>query len=148
MQNELTRWNPMRNMMNLQDEVHDLFRDFFRDADRTGWTGVFTPPADIEETPDAYVVTADLPGMTQKEISITLADHVLTVHGERKSEKKDGKGTRQRVERFSGMFSRSFILPSSVNPDGVKAAYKDGVLTVTLPKWEEAKPRQITVKVD
>ena len=148
MHHDLTPWNPMRNMISLQDEVHDLFRDFFRDFDRVDRSGMFAPPADIEETPEAYVVTADLPGLTQKEIGIALQDNVLTIHGERKTEKHEGKGARQRVERFSGMFSRSFALPASVNADAVKAAYKDGVLTVTLPKREEAKPRQITVKVE
>lgn len=148
MKHEVTAWNPMRSMLSLQGNMDDLFRDLLRGFGGMEGADGWAPASDIEETDDAFVVTADLPGLSQKDISITVRDNVLNIHGERKAERRDGKGAHRRVERFAGIFSRSFALPSSVKPDDVQAKYKDGVLTVTLPKREEAKPRQITVKTD
>ena len=148
MKHELTPWNPMRSMLSLQGNMDDLFRDLLRGFGGMDGTDGWAPASDIEETDDAFVVTADLPGLSQQDISITVRDNILSIHGERKSERKEGKGARRRVERFAGVFSRSFALPTSVKSDDVQAKYRDGVLTVTLPKREEAKPRQISVKVE
>ncbi len=150
MKHELTPWNPMRGMFPLRGDVDDMFREFFRGFGRMDGADEWAPAADIDEAEDAWLVTADLPGLSQKEISITLRDNVLTIHGERKTEKreKDTKGGTHRTERFAGMFSRSFTLPGGVKTEEVQAKYKDGVLTVTLPKREEAKPKQISVKVE
>jgi HSP20 family protein len=146
----LVRFNPLGGVVSLQDEVNDLFRDFFRGVDTLGAANgrEWAPAVDIEETEDSFVVTADVPGMTQKDIKITLNDGVLTLSGERKQEKTDKKRGSHRVERFHGMFTRSFALPTSVDAEKVKATYREGVLSVNLPKREEAKPKQIEVKVE
>ena len=145
MAQDLIHYSPLRNLLSWHTEFDDLFRDFFQGrADRAAWI----PAVDIEEQDDSYLVTADVPGLTEKEIKVTLHDGVLTLHGERKAEKedKDQKGGSRRIERTYGTFSRSFTLPRGTDPDKVKAAYKDGVLTVTVPKAEEVKPKEIEVK--
>jgi HSP20 family protein len=107
----------------------------------------WAPAVDILETENELVLKADLPEVKQDQIDIRVEDGTLTLKGERKFEAtKDEKGY-HRIERSYGAFSRSFSLPDSVNPEGVKATFKDGVLTVTLPKKEVAKPRQIKVEV-
>lgn len=148
MKHDLTAWNPMRSMLSLQGNMDDLFRDLLRGFGGMDGVDGWAPVSDVEETDESIVVTADLPGLTRNDISITLRDNILSIHGERKTERKKGKGAHRRVERFTGIFSRSFALPSPVKADDVQAKYRDGVLTVTLSKKEEAKPRQITVKKD
>ncbi|MFQ5709899.1 MAG: Hsp20/alpha crystallin family protein [bacterium] len=102
------------------------------------------PYADIEETDDDYVLRMDLAGISKKDINISLENNVLTVRGERKRDEAD-KRTVHVNERFFGKFYRSFVLPSTVDPDSVNAEYKDGVLTVTIKKREEAKPKAIEI---
>lgn len=151
MSNELTRHRPFRNALGLQDEINELFRDFFRGWDAEGTEkrmGTWVPAVDIDENENEYVVHADLPGIPKKDINVSVDNGMLTLSGERKEEHKEGKGANRRVERYYGSFTRSFTLPGSVDTEKVKAAYKDGVLSVTLPKREEAKPKQISVKVD
>ncbi len=103
---------------------------------------------DIEETEEAFVLTADVPGLAQKDVRITIHDNVLTLQGERREEKTEKRRGAHRTERLYGTFVRSFPLPSSVDAGNARATYRDGVLTVNLPKREEAKPRQIEVKVE
>ena len=126
---------------------HDLFREFpLSDGsvfDHKAWA----PAVDVEEREDAYVVTADVPGLDRKDVKVTHEDGVLTISGERKLEPQDG-GERHRVERVYGAFSRSFNLPPAADAGKVRAAYKEGVLTVIIPKREEAKTRRIEVKVE
>ncbi len=148
---ELAHWKPFRSALGLQDEINDLFRDFFRGWDVNGkdsMPGSWAPAVDIEENENEFVVHADVPGIPKKDISIRVSDGALMITGERKEEKTEGKGRNRRTERVYGSFARSFSLPSSVDGEKVKAAYKDGVLTVTLPKKEEAKLKEIAVKVD
>jgi HSP20 family protein len=151
MSNELTHFRPFRSALGLQDEINELFRDFFRGWDVEGAgkkTGAWAPAVDISETENEYLVRADLPGIPKKDITVSVDNGVLTLSGERKEEHTEGKGANRRTERYYGAFSRSFVLPGSVDTEKVKAAYKDGVLAVTLPKREEAKPKQINVKVE
>lgn len=145
MAQDMVRYSPLRNLVSWHREFDDLFRDFFG---ARGDDAVWTPAVDIEEQDDSCLVTADMPGLSQKDIKVTLQDGVLTLHGERKEEKseKDKKGGNRRIERTYGAFSRSFTLPAGTDPEKVKAAYKDGVLTVTVPKAEEVKPKEIEVK--
>jgi len=135
----------------LQHEVNRLFDEFWR-----GWNGGqtndltagnWTPSLDVAETQDAIVVTLDLPGIDPKEIDITVTNNILTVKGEKKSEVETGGQDKNyhRVERFFGSFSRSVVLPSNVDVDKIEADAKHGVLTITLPKHEQAKPRQIKI---
>lgn len=152
MAKELAKTDPARSIISLQDEVNDLFREFFRGFGHDGWFSRmgdqdWLPAADIEETDDAYVITCDVPGMTREDLKVTVEEGVISIHGERKTEKGNGKHGRVRSERAWGEFTRSFSLPSTADPQKVKAACKDGVLTVTLAKRPEAKPRGIDIEV-
>jgi len=122
-----------------QDSVNRLF------AEPNGRPWV--PPVDIQETDHELVVKADVPDMQMQDIDVRMENGSLTIRGERKFEAKKNEGGWHRVERSYGTFERAFTLPDTVNPEGVKADYKNGVLTVTLPKKEVAKPRQIKVNV-
>ncbi len=117
--------------------------DFVTDAEAGGRT--WLPAVDIYENDDAFVATADLPGLKKDEIDISIEDNVLTVSGERKFEKSEGEGTFRRVERSYGTFRRSFTLPRGVDATKVDARSEAGVLTLTLPKSEIAKSRKIQV---
>jgi HSP20 family protein len=108
----------------------------------SGWA----PQVDVEETTDAIIIRADLPGLEKKDISISVEDHKLTIRGERKNEVEDKKSNYHRVERTYGSFRRSFSLPANVQTDSVEASYKDGVLEVSVPKSEVAKPKSIEIK--
>jgi len=145
MAQELIRYSPLRNLVSWHKEFDDLFSDFF--GARTD-NGAWAPAVDIEEQEDGYTVTADVPGLAQKDVKVTLQDNVLTLHGERKAETSEKKRGTHRIERTYGAFSRSFALPSAVDAEKVKAEYKDGVVTVTIPKQEEEKPREIEVKTN
>lgn len=108
----------------------------------------WVPPVDIQETENELVVKADLPDVDMKDIDVRMENGTLTLRGERKFESNKNDGGWHRVERSYGSFERVFALPDSVNTEGVKADYKNGVLTITLPKKEIAKPRQIKVQVN
>ncbi|MDH7516144.1 MAG: Hsp20/alpha crystallin family protein [Bacteroidota bacterium] len=143
----LTRWNPLNEMLNLQREMDRLFNFVTprsrRDEDYD--SAVWMPVVDISEDNDQYILHFDLPGIDKKDVKMSFADNTLTVSGERKeaTEKKDV--TCHRIERVYGKFYRSFTFPSAVNAEKISATYKDGVLTVTVPKAEEVKPKQITI---
>lgn len=120
-----------------------LNRFFATPANSRPWT----PPVDILETEQELILKADVPDMTEKDIAITIENGTLTIKGERKFQKKDEKSGYHRIERSFGAFARSFTLPETVEAEKVSATYKNGVLTVALPKKEVAKPRSIEVKV-
>jgi len=140
---ELNNWSPFSN---LRDHINRLFDLSFPQGPAESF-GDWAPALDAFEDKDKYVVSVELPGLKKEDINVTVHDGILTVSGERKSEKNVKEGTVHRTERYFGRFSRSVSLPSAVTSDKVAAAYKDGVLTVEIPKAEEAKPRQIEVKV-
>lgn len=143
----LVRWEP-RHAFGLRREFDSLIDSFWGGwGDRNGTPGAWHPRVDVSETEDAYVVHADLPGMGREDISVTFKEHVLRIEGEkvRTSDEKD-KGS-YRSERAFGRFSRAFTLPATVNADKISASYKEGVLSLTIPKAEVAKPKQIEVKV-
>jgi HSP20 family protein len=130
----------------------DLFRGaFFNDfvLPRGSWKGptTFAPPADIVETQGAIEVTVDLPGHDPKSLEVKLENRVLTIQSERKQERRAEQDGVLRAERSFGQFARSFELPDTVDAAKVEAKLENGVLTVTLPKREETKPRSIAVKV-
>lgn len=144
----LVRWypGPTRDVANFQGEVNRLFDSFFghpvgRDE------ALFVPPVDIEETPDAFLLRVDLPGMTQKDVKVALMGDTLTVRGQRVREAKHEDRNLHRTERVFGSFERSFTLGGPVRNDKVKATFKDGVLEVHVPKAEEARLREIEVQV-
>ena len=129
----------------LQNQMNRLFSGFFED-----WGGYpamesWGPAMDIEESAEGFVVTAELPGVDPKDVEITAVGNELTIRGELKSEEVQGR-TRHRRERRTGSFFRSLTLPTNVNPEHVKAEYRNGILTLTLPKREEAKPRTIKIQ--
>lgn len=127
----------------------DLFHWFLEDFDLPGFgtaEGKWLPAFDVSETDDEVIVKAELPGMDVKDIDITMTDGLLTIKGERKMEKEDKRENYHRIERQFGSFSRSLNLGVSVKADSIDAGYKDGILTVTLPKAEETKPKKIEVK--
>lgn len=108
----------------------------------------WVPAVDIQETENELVLKADVPDVEMKDIDVRMENGTLTIRGERKFEGKNTQGGWHRVERSYGSFERAFTLPDTVNPEGVKADYKNGVLTIQLPKKEVAKPRQIKVNVN
>ena len=127
----------------------DLFHWFLEDLDLPGFgTGEreWMPPFDVSETEGEIIVKAEIPGMKVEDIDITITDGLLTIKGERKMEKEDKQENYHRIERQFGSFSRSLNLGLKVEAESIDAAYKDGVLTVSLPKAEEDKPKKIEVK--
>jgi len=141
---DLWNWPAVDQLQTLREEINRFF-----DLSDNGSSDVFNswaPALDIYEDKDALIVTAEIPGMKKEDIDISLQDGVLTVSGERKNEKKYEGSETSRSERFFGRFQRSVSLPKKVDADHVKASYKDGILTINLPKAAEAKPRQIEVK--
>ena len=145
----LVRWFPRRNGLQsvaLDTDLDRLFEDFFSPAPLR--SVALNPAVDVEETADAYVFRADLPGVSSKDVKVTVHNDTITLRGERKQEEKTSEGSRHRVERATGVFERSFTLGLPVRADQVKASYKDGVLEVHVPKAEEAKPRDIEVQIN
>jgi HSP20 family protein len=151
----LIRWNQTRDLptfpsdiMSMQREINRMFDGLFR----TSWqgdelSGAWAPAVDIAEKADSYAVNVELPGVAKEDVKITMHDNVLTIRGEKKQEQESREANYQRVERTYGSFSRSFTLPTGVKAGDVEATYKDGILNILLPKAEEAKPKQIEVKV-
>lgn len=133
-------------LSSLRDEVNRLF-DFSLPARDSGLFSGWSPTLDVFDDKDSLVVKVELPGLKKDEINISLHEGVLTVSGERKRETEKKEGESFRSERYFGKFQRSVTLPTAVDSNKVSAAYKDGVLTVELPKAEEAKPKQIAVSV-
>jgi HSP20 family protein len=146
----IVRFDPFRELTQMQDRINRIFGDVYRRGDDDLFMrGDWVPPVDIYENDQhEIVIKAELPGMKKEEIDLRLENNTLTIRGERTREAESKDEQYHRVERAYGAFSRSFTLPSSVDSTRVSADYKDGVLTVTLPPREEAKPRQIQVQVN
>jgi HSP20 family protein len=143
----LSNWTSFDRLASLRDEMDRLF-DFTYPSRDTGLFSGWSPTLDLYDDKDAFVLSVELPGMKKEDIDISLQEGVLTVSGERRHEKENKEGQTFRSERYFGKFQRSVSLPTMVDAAKVKASYKDGILTVQLPKSEEAKPRQIEVNVD
>ncbi len=151
----LVRWNPARelatwpsDLFGIQREINKMFDGVFRGTGDEDYSfSSWTPAVDIAEHDDEYLVKVELPGVNKDEVKLTLENNILTIRGEKKQEKETKKENYHRVERSYGSFQRSFTLPAAVKSDKIDASYKDGILTVSLPKAEEAKPKQIEVKV-
>jgi len=141
------RWDPFRDLNVLQDRMNRLFDDAGRGwrHDEPASTTTWSPSVDIYETEGDIVVKAELPGIDRKDITLNLEKNVLTIRGERKFEKEAKDDNYHRIERSYGAFSRSFSIPATVNEEKISADYKDGVLTISLPKKEQAKPKQIQI---
>jgi HSP20 family protein len=142
----IVRWEPFRELSSLQTEMNRLFNAAF-DTPSTGTPAArrWTPAMDLLETDEQFVLRADLPGMSEPDVSVELEDNVLTVSGERKGEQEEKREGFYRVERAFGSFSRSLTLPKGVDPEGVNARFDRGVLEVRIPKPERRKPRKISI---
>src|SRR5256885_6374475 len=146
----ITRWDPFRDVNNLNNTLNRLFQsnlDVNRGSDELMTSGTFVPAVDIYENEHNITLKLEVPGVNQNDIDIRLENNTLTVRGERKFESEEKEENFHRIERRYGSFSRSFTLPNSVDPENVKADYKDGVLNIELAKRAEAKPKQIKVSV-
>jgi HSP20 family protein len=145
----VARWEPFRGLSALHDQVNRLFNEtMFRGQGEESALTTWAPAADIHETPNELVVKADLPDVDEKNIDIRVENNLFTIRGEREFEKNVSEDNYLRVERSYGSFSHSFTLSNTVNAEAIQAEYKNGVLTVKLPKREEAKGRQVKVNVN
>jgi HSP20 family protein len=147
----LIRWRPGRELTTIRDEMNHLFDDFFSglpERRREMFEGEWAPKVDIAETNENVVFTAELPGVSQDNVDITVVNDILTLKGEKKDEKEIKKENYHRIERSYGSFQRSVSIPAGVQADKAKAIYKDGVLTITIPKAEETKPKSIKINVE
>lgn len=145
----LVKYNPLRELRSMQDQMnrllnlswnHDLPGEDIKE-------GIWQPAVDIYETGDSIVIKAELPDVDQKDIDVRIEDNTLILRGERKHEDEVKKENYHRIERYFGTFQRSFTLPATINQDLVEANCEKGVLTITLPKKEEIKPKQININV-
>jgi HSP20 family protein len=147
----LIRWEPVRELGTIQNEMNRLFNTFF-EAPAGAGNGQQTlrrwvPAMDLVETDGEYVLRADLPGLTENDVSIELDERVLTISGERKSEHEERKEGYYRIERSSGSFSRSLTLPEGVDASAIKASFDHGVLEVRVPRPEAKKPQKVAIAV-
>ena len=143
-------WNPFREMENMLERYTQATgrgMDVGGTDSELGFAE-WSPTVDIEENDDNFTIRADLPGVAKDDIEVRLDNGVLSISGEKRIDKETGKGTKQhRTERFRGSFSRRFTLPTSIDADKVNADYKDGVLSLAIPKLETEKPKAIDIKV-
>lgn len=145
---ELTPWRPFRELSTLRDEMDKMWNRFFSGLPSMEFRGEWAPSLDISETKDNLVVKAEVPGMDPKDINISLANGLLTIKGEKRQEKEEKDENYHVMERSYGSFSRSIQLPREVKSDRIEASYKNGVLRITLPKSEEARRKEIKIKVE
>lgn len=153
----LTRWIPTHeleqwhsDLFGIQRDINRLYDNFFRggvQAHEAFGSSYWTPAVDIAEHDNEYIVKMELPGVSKDDVKISLESNTLTIKGEKKQEKEEKSKNFHRVERSYGSFQRSFTLPTSVKSDKIDAIFNDGVLSITVPKVEEAKPKEIEVKV-
>ena len=147
----IVRWEPFRDLVSLQDRMNRLFNDSFRGLSGTGeddWSlgGTWAPAVDIYEQNGNVVLKAELPGVDAKEVDIRLENNILTLSGERKIDNEVKRESYHRVERRYGSFTRAITLPQTVDTEKVEATFDNGVLTITLPKAEAARPKTIKVE--
>ena len=145
----IVRWEPFRDLVTTPDNFNRLFNETFRRffGEDEAVARTWAPAVDIYETDQNLVLKAELPGFDPKDVEVRVEDGMLYLKGERKFESEAKRENYHRIERSYGAFSRTFPLPNSVNVDNVTAEYKNGVLTLTMPKREEAKPKAIKIEV-
>jgi len=131
-------------VMNLRNEIDRMFRSFYEDSESSD--SHWMPSVDIIDEKDKLLLTAEIPGVEKKDVKINLQNNVLSIEGEKKQEHEEKDDNYYRSERFYGKFCRSFTLSSDVDSDNIQADFDNGVLTVTMPKSEKVKPRQIEIK--
>ena len=147
----LVKWDPFRDVEKLQNRINRMFEDSFghsRDPDDEMSMCSWRPPVDIYETENGIVLAAELPGVGKENISIEVKDNILTLKGERTAIPKVKEENFYRRERYYGTFQRSFTLQQNIQPNLIKATFKNGVLQIEIPKPEEDQPKQVTVNVE
>lgn len=143
----IIRYNPLREMMGLSDRLNRMFEEMSGFNADNEITGSWTPAVDVYESENAIEIKADLPGMTEKDIDVSVENNTLTIKGERKFENEEKRENYHRVERQYGSFYRSFQLPNTVDVSKINANFKNGILELALPKREETKPKKISINV-
>lgn len=141
----VSRWDPFRELHTLQDRMNRLFEEASRGGRDHPDAAAWSPAVDIYESEREIVVSAELPGLARDEIALSLDQNVLTLHGARAFEKAKGESRYHRIERSYGSFTRTFTIPATVDDDAIRADFKDGVLTIVLPKVENNEKRQIRI---
>ena len=141
----MSRWDPFRQRSSMQRLMDRMMEDAFLSPEEWSQTFEMGLPLDVRENENEYIVEASIPGVNPDDLDITYDNNTLTIRGEMKSEEENKGETYHLRERRFGSFSRSLTLPSSIKADQIEANYKDGILTLTLPKAEEAKPRRIQI---
>lgn len=150
----LVRFDPFRDLRSMHDRIDRLYNEAFGSRAEAGTTeeeplrASWIPSVDVHENENAITLRAELPGMSEDDVELTIENGRLTVQGEKRLEKEDTDGNYRRIESAYGSFYRSFPLPNTVDQDNIDASFKNGVLTVTLPKAETAKPKRIALKVN
>lgn len=149
----LVKFNPMRDLLNFEREVSRIINNFERTFENGSSlpeefeNAVWSPLSDIYEDKDNFKIKLDLPGMKKEDVKINMENNMLSISGERKQEKETDNSKYHRVERVYGKFYRSFTLPEFIEHEKIDAEFKDGQLTVTIPKSEKAKPKQLEIKI-
>jgi HSP20 family protein len=141
----ITRWDPFRDLMGIQSELNRLFGRQYGTLDDDA-RGSWAPQMDVYEDPERFVVTVELPGVEPGDVDISVEDSVLRITGERKFYRELSEDGFHRVERRFGQFTRSLSLPQTADADRIDASFDAGILTVNVPKKEEAKPRKIQIQ--
>jgi HSP20 family protein len=144
----VVKWDPLRDLLSIQDRMNRLFEQTLsRSRAEEGITAsTWSPAVDIYETPETIIMKADLPGLSREDIEIQIRDNTLTLRGERRFAKDVQQENYLRIERAYGAFQRNFTLPATVQQEKIRAIFRDGVLELTLPKAEEAKPKKIAIE--
>ncbi len=147
---KIVRWDPFINMTNLQNRINRIFDDVARSRDVEDDINIYTwkSAVDIYDDKDSMVITVELPGAEKKDISVEIKDNIISIKGERVSDKEVKEENYYRKERDYGSFHRAFTLPSAVSSDKVMAKFKDGLLKIEIPKPEKDKPKLVSVNVE
>ena len=141
----IIRWDPFRDLVNLRDKMNRLFEDAVRGEEKDLISSSWAPAVDIYETENELVLAAEVPGVEEKDVEISVEDNTLSIRGERKFQKETKEENYHRIERSYGSFYRSFTLPSYVDQERIHAEHESGVLKVHMPKKPEVKPRKVKI---
>lgn len=141
----IVKFNPLNDVLALQNEVSRIFGDVFPNYNPKGKPGSWHPAVDVHESNDAFTIEMELPGVKKEDVRLNYQEGTLSISGERKQENETTERNSHRIERVYGRFSRSFHFPTAVDGDRIQASFSDGVLKVEVPKAEEVKPRRIEI---
>lgn len=146
----IVRWQPYGAVASLQNSINKLFNDAFTrtNVDEDFALSAWKPVVDIFDKDDAIAIHVELPGVKKEDVAIEVKDNVLTLRGERSESQEIKEDKYYRKERTFGSFHRAFSLPSAINPDTIKATFKDGILEIEIPKPEEQKPKQVKISIE